>query len=155
MLILYVVSCVSIASGSIRVWNASQNGPLESIKINATGGLQSILVTSTNQRVLASTGDGSIIVHSLLHGRAEYRTGAGHTDTIFECVYHPVSSELIATASYDGTIKIWNISTLTLVRTLRTEGDSLLYCCSWSMRGRTIAASTGIIIQYTTNLCSI
>ena len=33
-------------------------------------------------------------------------------ETIFDCKFKPDDSELLATASFDGTIKVWDINTL-------------------------------------------
>ena len=47
----------------------------------------------------------------------------GHVETIFDCRFHPADADLLATASFDGTIKLWNINTLTCV----SIGSLLIY----------------------------
>lgn len=39
----------------------------------------------------------------------------GHTETIFDCSFKPEDSDLLATGSFDGSIKIWKIDTLEAV----------------------------------------
>lgn len=39
----------------------------------------------------------------------------GHTETIFDCSFKPEDSDLLATGSFDGSIKIWRIDTLEAV----------------------------------------
>ena len=39
----------------------------------------------------------------------------GHIETIFDCQFKPDNPNLIATGSFDGTIKVWDVTTLTLV----------------------------------------
>ena len=36
----------------------------------------------------------------------------GHIETIFDCQFHPDDPDLLATGSFDGTIKIWDMTTL-------------------------------------------
>ena len=36
----------------------------------------------------------------------------GHIETIFDCKFKPDNPNLLATASFDGTIKVWDINTL-------------------------------------------
>ena len=33
----------------------------------------------------------------------------GHIETIFDCKFKPDNPNLLATASFDGTIKVWDI----------------------------------------------
>ena len=42
----------------------------------------------------------------------------GHIETIFDCKFKPDNPNLLATASFDGTIKVWDINTLEPVSTL-------------------------------------
>ena len=43
----------------------------------------------------------------------------GHIETIFDCKFKPDDCDMLATGSFDGTIKIWNINTLTPVSNYR------------------------------------
>ena len=36
----------------------------------------------------------------------------GHTETIFDCQFDPDDADILATGSFDGTIKVWDITTL-------------------------------------------
>jgi len=36
----------------------------------------------------------------------------GHIETIFDCQFHPDNPDALATASFDGTVKIWDMTTL-------------------------------------------
>lgn len=71
----------------------------------------------------------------------EFKSQSGHTDTIFECSFQPKSPDSLATCSYDGTVKIWNVPDLTLTQTLYGT-DCIIYSCSWSPDSKRIAAST-------------
>ena len=49
-------------------------------------------------------------------------TQPGHTETIFDCSFAPgTNSQLLATCSYDGTVRIWSVATNWCVKTLDTK----------------------------------
>lgn len=39
----------------------------------------------------------------------------GHIETIFDCKFKPDNANQLATASFDGTIKVWDVNTLEAV----------------------------------------
>ena len=55
----------------------------------------------------------------------------GHVETIFDCKFKPDDPDLIATASFDGTMKVWDINTLTAVKT-SPGNEGILYSLSWA-----------------------
>jgi WD40 repeat protein len=73
----------------------------------------------------------------------------GHSETIFSCKISPANSNEFATASYDGTIKIWDLNSLTLLKTLYGSGD-FVYCVDWSKTSLLIGGSTysGLIVLW-------
>jgi WD40 repeat protein len=90
--------------------------------------------------------DGSVVVYDMKNNRVDFKSAAGHTETIFACKFSPHSPHCFATGSYDGTIKIWATDTLALQKTLVGNGD-IIYCLDWSPTGKMIATSsyTGLI----------
>ena len=93
-----------------------------------------------------------------------YSSQPAHSETIFDCQlcpddpevsvcvfdtffshYFPSMLQTLATASYDGTVKLWNITTKQCLLDLKGQ-DGILYSLSWAPDGlgRLIsAASTG------------
>lgn len=59
------------------------------------------------------------------------RVSQGHVETIFDCKFKPDDPNLLATASFDGTIKIWDTNTLTAVYT-SPGNEGVVYSLSWS-----------------------
>lgn len=55
----------------------------------------------------------------------------GHVETIFDCKFKPDDANLLATASFDGTIKIWDTNTLTAVYT-SPGNEGVVYSLSWA-----------------------
>uniref|UniRef100_H0W2T3 WD repeat domain 17 n=1 Tax=Cavia porcellus TaxID=10141 RepID=H0W2T3_CAVPO len=58
----------------------------------------------------------------------------GHVETIFDCKFKPDDPNLLATASFDGTIKVWDINTLTAVYT-SPGNEGIIYSLSWAPGG--------------------
>jgi len=79
-------------------------------------------------------------------GQAVYRVQErnrlqGHTNGVFDVSFSP-DSELIATASADGTLKLWRRDG-TLLKTLQEE-NSWVRCLSFSPNGKMIASASGL-----------
>ena len=127
-------------TGHARIWNVSQKQPLETFKLSASG-IKDLFVNSSTKSAISGNNDGSISIFNLFKRQIEYCSAAGHTDTVFDCSFDPSSAEMFATASYDGTVKLWNVSNLSLVKTLYAGGDVIIYNCSWSRNGKFIAGS--------------
>jgi WD40 repeat protein len=136
--------------GLLRIWNASQKAPLETIRV-CESSITAVHVAQGSRRVLCACTDGSVVVYNLQKGSCEFRTSAGHTETIFDCQFSPASPDVFATTGYDATVKIWNAVDLTLVSTLHGEGSH--YCCCWSPEGDMIAVGTsdGLVILFGTS----
>ncbi len=125
----------------LKVWNASQSAPIDSIKVKAEGGITSSCLCPGKMRSLFAAMDGSIAVYDMKNNQVTYKSSAGHTETIFACKFAPNSPHSFATGSYDGTIKIWATDTLSLQRTLIGNGE-IIYCLDWSPTGKLIATSS-------------
>lgn len=140
-------------TGTLKMWNASQRQPLSTVRASSTG-ILSIVFSPGAKRALFSCTDGSIGVFHTQRQQLEFSTAPGHTDTIFDCVFAPSNSDVFATASYDGTVKLWNLSTLSLAKTLYAS-DGILYGCAFSARGKMLAAcsATGVSVVWDFETC--
>lgn len=52
-------------------------------------------------------------------------------ETIFDCKFKPDDPNLLATASFDGTIKVWDINTLTALYT-SPGNEGVIFALSWA-----------------------
>ena len=127
--------------GVIKLWNASQKQPLESIRVHSAGINAIYFAAGGSSRMFCSCADGALVLYNMKNRQVEFKTQSGHTDTIFECEYQPKSPDALATCSYDGTVKIWNVPDLSLTQTLYGT-DCIIYSCSWSPDSKKIAATT-------------
>ena len=49
-------------------------------------------------------------------------------ETIFDCKFKPESPDLLATASFDGTIKVWDVNTMNAVSIYSVGVGCGLHC---------------------------
>ena len=133
---------------NLKVWNASQKQPIETYSFAGDCGINSIFFCKGKRRVVCAGDDGSVSVMNVQNNQLEFRSMAGHTETIFDCKLSPKSCNTFCTASYDSTVKVWSTD-LKLTSTLHGNGD-VIYCCDWSPKASLIAASTvtGMIILW-------
>jgi hypothetical protein len=69
------------------------------------------------------------------------RTLTGHGKTVFSAAYSPYGRR-IASASYDGTIKIWDAESGALMHTLTGHDGSVYYSAAYSPDGRRIVSAS-------------
>lgn len=62
----------------------------------------------------------------------------GHLERLYCIKYHPYAKDLLATASYDRTIRLWNVKTKEAVVTLKGHTD-VVFSMSWSLCGYRLA----------------
>ncbi|XP_008051777.1 WD repeat-containing protein 17 isoform X2 [Carlito syrichta] len=75
--------------------------------------------------------DGGVGLYDMGAKKWDFLRDLGHVETIFDCKFKPDDPDLLATASFDGTIKIWDINTLTAVYS--SPGDEgVIYSLSWA-----------------------
>ncbi len=61
----------------------------------------------------------------------EFLTHPGHQETIFDLAFKPSDPNILATSSYDSTVKIWYTPTMKCLNTLEGQAG-VLYGLSWS-----------------------
>ncbi len=126
-------------TGVIKVWNASQQQPLEIIKVGKIGINSNCLAVLSHSGIFAGV-DGSIEVYNFDKKISVYSSEAAHSDTIFDCKFMTNSPDLLITASYDKTIKIWSVSNTKLVKTIVVD-DGIIYNCDTNRKGTIVAAA--------------
>uniref|UniRef100_A0A3Q1GCY8 WD repeat domain 17 n=1 Tax=Acanthochromis polyacanthus TaxID=80966 RepID=A0A3Q1GCY8_9TELE len=75
--------------------------------------------------------DGGVGLYDMAAKKWDFLRDLGHVETIFDCKFKPDDPNLLATASFDGTIKIWDTNTLTAVYT-SPGNEGVVYSLSWA-----------------------
>ncbi|SPQ97791.1 unnamed protein product (mitochondrion) [Plasmodiophora brassicae] len=116
---------------TLDVWNVSQRTPTARCKVGEkTGGALTMEAARQSSHLLISFVDGSTAVFNLDSRRLEYTTQPGHWETIFDCRFHPGDANILATGSFDGTIKLWNTLTGTFVLEMEKR-TGCVYALAW------------------------
>ncbi|KAG1671523.1 WD repeat-containing protein 17 [Nymphon striatum] len=148
-------------NGVLRLWNVSNQSPMENITIHDSG-FHAICVTTVQSqktqnktaishisssseadpnmngsykmpscRIVCLFSDGGIGLYNLRRRAWDFLRPQGHIETIFDCEFKPTNCDLLATGSFDGTIKIWNVNTMTAEHSSRVN-KCIIYAISWA-----------------------
>ncbi|XP_042232869.1 WD repeat-containing protein 17-like isoform X2 [Homarus americanus] len=141
--------------GILRVWTVNKPTPIENNVLKDTG-FHVLCVTQVkaanknaldlqndaigdrraglmipNVNVVSLFKDGGVGLYHLRRKQWIFHREHGHTETIFDCSFKPEDSDLLATSSFDGSIKIWRIDTMETVDTL-PNCHTIIYSLSWA-----------------------
>lgn len=93
---------------------------------------------SDGRKLASGSFDKTVSVYSLDRDRlSKERSFKGHTDSVDQLCWHPKSTETLATASLDKTVRIWDTRKSTATSTINTKGENINIC--WSPDGTAIA----------------
>lgn len=111
---------VSDKTGVIRVWNVSVRQAKDTIKAES-GPFQGISFIMASQRALCRFKSGAVGICDLQKRTWSMLGQAAHTDTVFSAAFQPTDPNTLATCSYDGIIRIWDMNQAVLKRDLVSE----------------------------------
>lgn len=83
--------------------------------------------------------NGSLAIFNLSKKSIEFKTEAGHAETIFDLKFNPSNRDILASCSYDATVRIWDVGQMKLLAindTLRNTPISkqkkhIIYSVTW------------------------
>ena len=137
---------------ALKIWNVSKKNPVDTVKLGNSG-ISHISYMHDRGELICAFKNGSMGVYSLLKKKLEFCTEPGHAETVFDISINPKDKNMIATASYEGTIKIWDLRSMKNIDTLHSDALGLgefkgvmqvkcvLYGVAWGP-GTLIAACT-------------
>jgi len=148
--------------GALKVWNVAQKTPKKMIKIVSSGisdshispgagrsifPLSIIPIQDYPNLVLIACTNGSIALFNVEKKKIEFQTEPGHSETIFDLLFKPSNKNVLASCSYDGSIKIWDAPSMKMVLSIHSEkkigeighsirqkpgGNNTIYGISWA-----------------------
>lgn len=139
---------ISNKSGALQLWNVSQAQALKSMRTGQSHA-QSVQFFPGSSRALLTFQDGAFMIYDVARQTVVHKTDGGHTETIFHCQFSTHDPNLLATCSYDNTVRVWDVRTGGCVKTL-IGGEGILYSVAWSPDGGQLASSsrTGHVFLY-------
>jgi WD40 repeat protein len=76
------------------------------------------------KRVLVAFVNGAVQVFNLSKKKVEFQTEAGHAETVFDLEFCPINKDIIASCSYDGTVRVWDVNSMKLLQINETLKNS-------------------------------
>ena len=131
-----------LASGGldavVRLWDAQQGTPLGTLP--HTSAVFSLVWAPDQQRLISGCADGSIWIWKPEEPGSStcVRVLAGHKHWVTGLAFSPDGTQF-ASASYDGTIKLWDMTNGNCLQTF-SEHTARVMRVSWSPDGRTLAS---------------
>ena len=102
--------------------------PLSTIKVGGAPILNLINLVNTSYAkdgFLVSFKDGSVGLYNYNKKSIEYATQPNHSETIFDMAFKPSNKNILATGSYDGSIKIWETNQMKYIANLQKSGPGV------------------------------
>jgi len=98
----------------------------------------------SDQLIAAATGDGSVKIFSLTNpGERPISVLTGHTAETYSVDWNIYMKESVLTASWDRTVRVWDISTAAVGGRILCQHNGIAYEAKWNPRVGKIFASVG------------
>lgn len=140
--------------GVLKIWNVSQRSPLSQVKVGSHGVHCVQAFPSDPNLFLIAFKNSSVGVCDIGTRIMKFMSSPGHSETIFDVAFHPLDPDMLATASYDGYVKLWRISTMESQRDMFAGPDhQILYGLAFGPGATRICAvsATGELITWRTD----
>ena len=128
-------------AGVLRVWNVSHRAPTDTIKAEA-GPLQAISFIEPTPQALCRFKSGAVGLCDVSRRSWTMFGRAAHTDTVFAAAFKPADPNMLATCSFDGSVRIWDTRHSSLHRDLVGDDVGVLYAVCWAPHDETRLCTT-------------
>jgi WD40 repeat protein len=118
--------------------NFTQADLSKSVFIKTSGSILSIAI-SPNSQLLVTGVEHEICIWETISGKLLFNQ-RGHTDWVVTLAFGP-NGNILASGSYDGTVRLWDVHTAQCLKTLRGHSDRVL-TVSFSPDGNTLASGS-------------
>lgn len=151
-----VTSKSSVGAVSVMVSTPAPQQDTQDAESSLETGTQVIGIRSVacidQHRVVVGLTDGAVKVYDVAQQRLDCDVVTGHTDAMLSCRLSKHDCDQAATSGVDGTIRVWNLRTLSMQYSIRA-GPVMVHSVDWSPNGKHIAASlgSGEVVMYSTS----
>ncbi|XP_075942074.1 coronin-7 isoform X1 [Anarhichas minor] len=139
---------LAISGGQIAVCERSQPGRLPDTALptveNSVNVVDLCWDPFNAQRLVVAGDDAKIRVWQVPEGGLKETLTEpevllqGHTEKIYSIEFHPLASGLLASSSYDLSVRLWNLENREQVKLLTGHQDQI-FCMAWSPDGKLLA----------------
>jgi len=106
--------------------------------VSHTSKVHSVDWNSDGKKLASGSYDKTVCIYTLGPERlTKEHVHKGHTDSVDQLCWHPSNPALLATASGDKTVRVWDAKSQKAVSTINTKGENINI--TWSPDGKTIA----------------
>ena len=110
------------------------------MKISSAGVHSLLAVKGDPNRYLISLKDGKVMVYNIKKREIDFETESGHAETVFDLKFSNMSRDHIASCSYDGTVRLWDVNSMKLLSVcdtrrntpIKKDAKHIIYSISWS-----------------------
>lgn len=128
---------------SLQILNAADQSVVRSLE-GHTGQINDVSFSSDSRWLIVAAGESGLSGEATLWNTEDWTRGPvvhGHRDSIYAARIAP-NGKLLATASYDREVSIWDLSTAKLLRTMTGHNDAV-YGLSFSPNSKWLATASG------------
>lgn len=133
--------------GHIYVYDMKEDKKMTKVEEAHHKQVRDITFTADSAKLVSVADDFTIIVFDLINFR-KYTSLSGHKGNINSVNAHPKDKSKIVTASYDRTVKVWDIELRTCTQTINFTEN--VWCAKFSHDGAIVGATTdaGLVALY-------
>ena len=128
-------------TNAVKRWNVSTKSPTGVYRPSTVPVRTLTTVPPDYSRCFVGFDNGSVGIYHLSLSRIDSTTLPGHCESVFDCRFSNHSPDIFASASFDQTIKIWNVKKMELQSAIYAR--HVVYSVAWSADGKQIAAGLG------------
>lgn len=99
----------STKSSRVAIYNVSKKSHNEITKFSDSGVLYSIPLSDPT-KILFSQENGAIVIYDVKARKKIFAIEPNHSETIFDLKYNPTNYNILASCSYESSIKVWDMN---------------------------------------------
>jgi WD repeat-containing protein 17 len=112
---------------ALKIWNVSNKSPQHTLKAGESPLLNIHSMFNTNygkEGFLLTFKNGSVGIYNYNKRALDFLTQPNHSETIFDMAFKPNNKDMLATASFDGSVRIWETNQMKCIMNLQKANSN-------------------------------